>query len=609
MIACNPVKPRLCCWWAVLACLFVMKSAAADFYVVPVNANSAAPYQSWNTAATNIQDAVDLAGAEDTIWVTNGVYGSGSRVAADGSTNRVLVGVAITLQSVNGAAVTAIDGGKLMRCLFLTNNAILSGFTLTNGNAVNGGGLFCSSTNALVLNSVLVNNLARSGGGAYSGTLSNCTMQGNTCPFTGAEGGGVYGAVLTNCTLSGNSTGGDYPNATGGTRGGGASSCSLSNCTLSGNSALGAGGSGGGASSSTLIQCTVQNNYADFDGGGAYGSFLNGCQISSNGSGDYAGGVGSCTLTNCTLSNNGHGGGARPYGGGATDSTLNNCLVTDNVGTDGAGAFSCTLNNCVLSGNTAYRYGGGMAYGTANNCTIYSNALSSAAYYGGGAYSATLNNSIVYFNPGTTNLNGAGPNIYNCTLNYCCSPGAAGPGCITNPPAFVDAPHGDAHLQSTSPCINAGKNTYATTASDLDGNPRIKGGTVDMGVYEFQNPGSSISYAWLQQYGLPHDGSADLLDPDGDGMNNRQEWSAGTDPTNALSVLKLLSPVNGPGGVTVSWQSVNGRTYYLLRCTNLQAGGFSVLRSNLTGQAPTTSFLDTNPTSPGPCFYRVAVQE
>jgi len=107
---------------------------------------------------------------------------------------------------------------------------------------------------------------------------------------------------------------------------------------------------------------------------------------------------------------------------------------------------------------------------------------------------------------------------------------------------------------------------------------------------------------------MPTDGSADTLDADLDGHNAWQEWKAWTDPTNALSVLKLLSPQPDPNGMLVSWQSVLGHSYFLERATNASAP-FSLLQANIPGQAGTTSVTDTNPANGNPILYRVGVPE
>jgi len=173
----------------------------------------------------------------------------------------------------------------------------------------------------------------------------------------------------------------------------------------------------------------------------------------------------------------------------------------------------------------------------------------------------------------------------------------------------VDDANGNLRLQSNSPCINAGLNANAPGPTDLDGRPRIVSGTGDIGAYELQESGSVISYAWLQQFGLPTDGSADATDPDADGHNTWQEWQCQTCPTNALSVLRLLSASHDGTNVTVSWQSVAGVNYFLECSTNLAATPrFTPLATNHPGQPGTTTYTDTNAAGPGPFFYRVGVR-
>ena len=342
------------------------------------------------------------------------------------------------------------------------------------------------------------------------------------------------------------------------------------------------------STSAELSNCVLTGNSASSDGGGAYGGTLNNCTLTGNSvPGGNGGGAAYCTLYNCRL-------------------TGNSALAPQSgSGGQGGGAESCTLYNCTLTGNAA-NFGGGTAWGTLNNCTLTGN---SATNSGGGAVLSTLNNCIAYFNTAPNGANYSQVEAFGI-LNYCCTTPMPtnGVGNITNVPLFVDYAGGNLRLQSNSPCINAGLNAYAPGQNDQDGNPRIVSGTVDVGAYEFQGPGSVISYAWLQQYGLPIDGSADYTDPDHDGLNNWQEWRCGTCPTNANSALRLLSPQRTGTTVTVTWQSVAGVNYFLERSTNLGASApFSPLVIGIPGQAGLTSYADTNAAPLALLFYRVGV--
>jgi hypothetical protein len=261
------------------------------------------------------------------------------------------------------------------------------------------------------------------------------------------------------------------------------------------------------------------------------------------------------------------------------------------------------LNNCAINGNSATNDGGGAAYCTLNNCTLTAN---SATNRGGGTFGCNVNNCIVQLNSAPQEANYDS----SSTLNYCCTTPLPtnGVGSITNAPMFVDQAAGNLRLQPSSPCINAGLNAFVPAGPDLDGRPRVVGRTVDIGAYEVQLPTSIISYAWLQQYNLPTDGSADFVDSDGDGLSNWQEWNCGTDPTNASSALRLLAPATEGANMTVTWQSVTGVNYFLERATNLAGSpAFTPLATGIPGQPGTTTYNDTNALGSGPRFYRVGV--
>jgi hypothetical protein len=204
----------------------VVTSAVAQLVVHGVNVagtNPVAPYLTWGTAATNIQDAITASVAGDIVLVTNGVYATGGYVMFGDVTNRITLDKPMTVTSVNGYAATVIQGAwdpiskngpSAVRCAFLTNGTVLSGFTLQNGAthalgsiSTDGGGVCCHSSSnqvqSIVSNCVLSNNSAVYGGGfAGGGVLNNSLVINNQAYY----GGGADWAALNNCTVVNNYT-------------------------------------------------------------------------------------------------------------------------------------------------------------------------------------------------------------------------------------------------------------------------------------------------------------------------------------------------------------------------------------------------------------------
>ncbi len=229
---------------------------------------------------------------------------------------------------------------------------------------------------------------------------------------------------------------------------------------------------------SVLAGLTITNACMIRNGGGPHG----GAMHLSNGS--------SPTITHCVFTNN------RAYYGGAIYSNrcaplINNCIFfknnSDIVWMDRSNAV---ISNCVFWGNAyAIRVSGSGArddpaqyHTTITNCVLWNNKTSQIVVENA---TLTVKNSDVEGSKAKVTIN------QWSKLNW-------DVGNIDADPLFADPVAGDFHLSAASPCIDGGDPTYSFTAGDrdIDGNPRVINGRVDIGVDEFdpkENPFISLS--------------------------------------------------------------------------------------------------------------------
>ncbi len=430
-------------------------------------------------------DTIVFAGGVTSITLTSGELDVIAPMTVDGP--------GVTVSGNNASTVFKVGGGTS------SQPVTLSGLTITGGNPANGigsGVVVDSGAVAALTGCTLTQNSAENGGGlnnAGTAALTGCTLTGNTA--YGGSGGGLNNGgtlTLTDCTLTQNSTVGN--SGGGGLENGG--TATLTACALTGNTAYDGGGLENGGTL-TLTGCTLTQNSGSSGGGGLenYGTAtLTGCTLAQN-SGGFGGGLGNAgtatlNLTACALNGNSGSYGGGLNNGGAATLTLTACALTGNSASDTGGGLlndgTATLTACALAQNSG-GFGGGLYNGgtaTLTGCTLTGNS----ALDGGGGLAnsnssgngtALLTDDILYGDTGGEIANFQGsPTATYCDVGESLGTGTGGDGVTDDghnfdaDPEFVKAasPY-DLRLRAGSRCIGTGDPALAGT-QDITGATR-----------------------------------------------------------------------------------------------------------------------------------------
>lgn len=507
--------------WTLPACILLttLNLMQGQIHYVNHAANGFLNGGNWTDAFTEIQSAIDIAAAGDSIFVASGTYlpthqhlgdsvrhntfyinksiqlfGSFSgKPGTEGGFSEHDVTTHLTILS-GDLGLPLVDSDNAFHVLYLdhvSDTTKIDGFTIAHGNGIGGVGL--EGYGAGIYNNA--------DGGRSNPTISNCIIRNNRAQEAGggmtnqAENGGTALPVLYNCSFISNYASG----------GGGVNNYVDTE----------------GEASPLFINCKFMGNAGPTAGGGALQFVAHSSVISP-------------TLINCIITGN-H----------SPTSAAMSCFVT------GTGISQSEIINTAFSGNTG---------GTIRSVDI-----------GLGTSSVTARNSIFYGNGGTQAPTTTGASV---DATFCIIPfGFPGEGVIGLDPMFVNQPPlldtahtlGDLHLLEGSPAFDAGINSSLpiTINTDLDHLPRFVNatsggaGTVDIGPYEFQVDITNTS-----------------------GIENELEWFAFPNPAhdkvnihfNASTDQGKLLLLDTTGKLISSFPLSAGQTDYTLDVMSLAQG-------------------------------------
>ncbi len=373
-----------------------------------------------------IQQGIDASVNGDTVLVQPGTYYE--NINFNGH-NIVLGSLFLTTGNENYISSTVIDGDSSGAVITLSNfensSTIITGFTITNGGGVDGGGIICDGTGPTILHNSITANYGEYGGGIFC---------------VGAD------PIISDNVISGNRSSGI--------------GCYRSQAKITGNEFTGNFADLGGAiycensPDAVISENYMTRNFGISDGAGIY------CYLSD------------ATIIGNTIFENIAGRGGGIFCRQSSPSIRGNTISSNLGELNGGGLYlyqsDPVIANNIIVNNRAGAYGGGLFYNHSNgdffNNTVTENM---AALGGGGTYNfysvPSITNSIFWANNAPL-----GSEIFNYSgssaITYSDIQGGwAGEGNIDIDPLFRDPGNDDYHLRYTpcgdtldSPCIDVG---------------------------------------------------------------------------------------------------------------------------------------------------------